>query len=73
MLLITSTAFWDRAAYARFVKIKDGKVQWVTGSRNAGRINNGDITYTEPFAGEVDGVRFIILFYFIYNNSNNFL
>eukprot|EP00026_Physarum_polycephalum_P000249 Phypoly_transcript_00249.p1 GENE.Phypoly_transcript_00249~~Phypoly_transcript_00249.p1 ORF type:complete len:1686 (+),score=203.02 Phypoly_transcript_00249:580-5637(+) len=48
-------SYWDRAAMAKFVKMKNGKVEWVVGNRNIAQ-GNGDITYLEPMAGEVDGV-----------------
>lgn len=38
------------------MKVKNGKVEWVAGNKNAAASTNGDITHLNPFAGEVDGV-----------------
>lgn len=37
-------SFWDRSSDGRIIKVQNGKVQWIVGSKNSALYNNGDFT-----------------------------
>lgn len=48
--------FWDRASENRFMKVKDGKVQWIVGRHDGPMTKDGDSIITFGVTGESDGM-----------------